>query len=111
MGAQDFGQVRDGMAGCREGELRLPLDFAVAVSDEQGADVQDSRECGDPGLIVVLRAKETERWIGEVALHQLRGPDFPIMHESGERIRAAVTSMPAKKLTSGRRRPGTRIQQ
>jgi hypothetical protein len=73
-----FRQVQNRVARNRECESRLPLGCAFAVSDQKSAYIEHGGKCGEPGLIVVLGAKIAEHRIRQVALHQLRGPNFPV---------------------------------
>src|SRR5713226_4066677 len=86
------------MARDRKGQPRLPLGCARAVGDQQGAHVQHSRERREPGLVVVLRPEITKHGVGQMAFHQLRGPDFPIAKILRKHVRAGKVSVAAEQL-------------
>src|SRR5277367_2578691 len=82
-GAENLRQVGDRVARDGEGKLRLFLASAVYADDDQRASVQDGSERGHPGLVVMLRAEICQDWIGEMALHQLGAPAFPVFQKNG----------------------------
>src|SRR5205823_1462532 len=92
----DHGVTRDG-----ESEIGLALAIALDANLDQRANIKDGRKRSDPGLIVVLRAKERENRIGEMALHQFGGPTLPILEELAEGFESPVIAVTPKQLSSG----------
>src|SRR5579864_8381558 len=58
----------------------------------------------------MLRAEVGEDRIGEVALHQFRGPQLPVFKKIAQRFETARITMTAEKLAGSRRRAGTEIE-
>src|SRR5579883_2189930 len=85
----------------RKGEVSLPRASTLDSHFHQRAGIENRRERGYPGLIVVLGAKEGEHRIGEVAFHQLGGPELPCFEQFMERLLAVLVCMAAKKLARG----------
>src|SRR5581483_5900807 len=85
----------------RKGEVRLPGAGTLDSDLHQSASIENRRERGYPGLIVVLGAKEGEHRIGEVALHQLGRPELPFLEQLVERLLAVLIAMAAKQLARG----------
>src|SRR5579883_752710 len=94
--AEDLREVGDCVPANGERELSLPFYFALAVSDEQRARVQNGGKCSDPGLIVMLRSEETQERVGQMRFHQLRRPGLPIAKVICETVLDLRPAMPPK---------------
>src|SRR6266446_1520928 len=97
----------------RDGErqLGLPLAGIFDADLDQRAGVQNCRERGDPGLVVMLRAEERQHRIRKMALHEFGGPKLPVLEEVTQRLVASRVSVAPKQLARSGGRARTRIQQ
>ena len=104
-------EVHSGVACHRKGQLRLPRASALDAYHHKRAGVQDRGQRRKPRLVDVLRAKEAESGVGEVALEQLRRPALPVAQQHGQRLKSMRMTVTPQQLARRRRRTGARIQQ
>src|SRR5438132_4472053 len=77
----DLTDVHDHVAGVRKRQGRAAGGKIAQAHHHQGARIQDRREGGQPGLVVVLRAKEGQGRVRDVGLEGFCGPRLPLLEE------------------------------
>jgi hypothetical protein len=81
-----------------------------ADHNERGS-IEDGGKRRNPGLVVMLRAKEGQDRIREMALHQFGGPMLPIFKEFAQRFLSVGIAVAPKKFSGRRRCARARIEQ
>ena len=104
-------EIDDGVAGHGEGELCLAGGGAFNGGDEQGADVEDGGEGGEPALVVVLGAVVAEDGVGDVGREDVGGPAFPLSEKGDEGGGAAIEAVAREQFGGGGRGAGTGVKQ
>jgi copper chaperone CopZ len=93
-----------------EGELRCVHGPVGRVRHRERAGVDDRGERRQPVLVYVLGAKEADRRIGELGLHQLRRPRLPLLKVCVEVLPAAALARAQEQGARARRGTGARVE-
>src|ERR1700686_3376734 len=109
--AKNLRKVGDGVARDRKRQIGLTLASSFDAYLQQRAGIQNRGQRSDPGLVVVLRPKIRQHWIRQMAFHQFRGPQLPILQYFPQRLPAALVTVAAQKLARGGWSSRTRIEQ
>ena len=99
------------MAANGKGEPGLEGLDAIHAHDHQSAGVQNGGERSQPGLIVVLRAKEAEDRIRKVALENLCCGQLPILEQRLEHLGILGLGPAPEQHRGGRGRTGPFVEQ
>src|SRR5450759_2516114 len=78
-GRKDLSQVYRRVTGDGKGKPGHLLWYFIYANREEGADIEDSGEGGQPGLAIMLGTVVHQNRVGEMALQQFRRPIFPLM--------------------------------
>src|SRR5258707_2630573 len=111
LGAEDLREIDDSVAGNCKRKLCLARAGVINADLKQRAGVENRGQRSTPRLIIVLGPKIRKNGIGEVALHQLRGPQFPVFQQFAQGILAAFVAVAAQEFAGGRGSARAGIQQ
>ena len=107
---QRLAQIHQRVASDREREPGLERIHALDPGDHQHAGVEDRHHRGQPRLVVVLRAKEAQDRVREVALEDLGRGDLPVLEERCEDAGVATLEAAAQQHRRRGRRPGPLVE-
>src|SRR5215472_13176624 len=107
----DLCQVHDRMASHCKRQFCLLFGDAIDPGEYEGSDVQHRRQRGEPRLIAMLRAEETQHRIRNVTGKQIGRPPLPAAKDVVEHNRVRTASQTRQQFAGRRRRSGTRIEQ
>src|SRR5829696_7221763 len=109
-GIQDLTEVASHVAGHREREPRLTgrdrPPIGRDTDADECADIKNEDERGQPGLTIVLGAKECQNRIGKVRFQEIRGPLLPVPQLEYERTRVMTGAAEQARRRWRRTRPG-----
>lgn len=108
---EDVAEIDDGVTGHGEGELGLAGGGTFDGGDEEGADVKDGGEGGEPALVVVLGAVVAEDGVADMRLEDVGGPTFPLGEKCDEGGVTAIEAVTGEEFGGGGRGAGAGVKQ